>query len=223
MFLGEINIPIDELWVGQIALHNKGGSHLISWRPEWNKGNCFPEQGGALHQTPVDFVCIISSPESSACWPTLQIQTCQPPWLLHPVPFSKSLSLCVHTSYQFFLPGEPWLTHPATYVAEALECSVLRQTTVSGASHSGVSWPHHPLPPTIFHCHSSQGSLFAKNRWVWTWDDGEGCQRPKVKQGHHWPQALRVSPSESGLGDIYPLGGKRPGTGGVWAVRGGRV
>lgn len=29
--------------------------------------------------------------------------------------------------------------------------------------------------------------------------------------------------SESGLGDIYPLGGKRPGTEGVWAVRGGRV
>lgn len=50
VFVAEINIWNDDLWVKQIALHNVGGPHLISWRSEQNEKNSRPKQEDILQK-----------------------------------------------------------------------------------------------------------------------------------------------------------------------------
>ena len=68
VFLDEINILIGN----QIALHNVGGPHPTSWRPEWNKKQ-WPSsrEEGVLQQMAFGFYLHSQFSWASACWPTL--------------------------------------------------------------------------------------------------------------------------------------------------------
>ena len=86
--LEEIYISIGGLWVKQIALHNVGGPHPISGRPEWNKrltslqskrGFCQQNFGLVMHH----WLSLTLQPAGPPC----RFWSCQPPEIHEPIPY----------------------------------------------------------------------------------------------------------------------------------------